>query len=371
MITRQELKELALHKIENAFFISLYLNVDPANIQKDGWLLHFKNMSRDALNKLKSRDKTRVQKDMELIEGYLADRPEGMKRGLVIFSCAEKPFWREYHSQLPFTNQLIVDHNIFLKPLAVLTDLYQRYLVAVVGKTTARILLTSIGEIEELTNIITEMSEPDTAKDGRIGDMAELRAERQRDKIKRIVHRDAMKVVESILAEEKIKRILVGGTDRNRAHFKEIMPQPLREKVVGEFAVDKRANNREILEKLMPVMHEIEYNFERKALDELFNQSTGTVLGLSDVLTALQQGNVHKMYVLSSVTTPGMVCKRCGALTPERDRNCPYCASEMKRVPYMLDLAIQKAMDQGARVDMLDEAPRLDVAGGIGALLRY
>ena len=80
---------------------------------------------------------------------------------------------------------------------------------------------------------------------------------------------------------------------------------------------------------------------------------------------------MHKMYVLSKVTMPGMVCTICGALTPERDRSCPYCNGEMRRVTYMRDLAIQKAMDQGVRVDMLDHAPRLEKVGGIGALLRY
>ncbi len=371
MITHHELKELASYMVEDAFFVSLYLNVDPKENHKESWMLHFRNMMRDTLNKINLKDRSVVETELNHIEKYLVGRPDGLKRGLVVMSCRAKNFWRVYHTALPFNNQLVVERDPYIKPLAAMADLYQRYLVAVVGKTKARVLITSLGEIQEVTKIkFEEEQDFDPDRDGNMSDSSR-RAEREEAKVYRLVHKDALKVVEKVLAEEKIKRILLGGTDRGRALFKEAMSSPMRERVVAEFSVDRNASDHEILEMLLPVMKDVEYKFERKALEELFDQGKRSVFGLSDVLTALQQGNVHKIYVLSTVTTPGMACTQCGAITPDHNQICPYCGGSMQRVPYMLDLAIQKAIEQGARVDMLEEAPQLAKAGGIGALMRY
>jgi peptide subunit release factor 1 (eRF1) len=244
-------------------------------------------------------------------------------------------------------------------------------LVVVVGKTNARILLTASCEIKELTNIVKIPAEPDSGRDGSTGDMHKLRAVRQRQESYRLLHKDAINGLERIVAEETIKRILIGGTERSRAGFKGLISNNIREKIVSEFAIEHNAGDQDILSKIQPLMQEVEANFERQAVDDLFNQSSRYVLGLSDVLTALQQGNVHKMYVISNASTSGMICNNCHALTPDRDRPCPYCSSEMKPITHMLDLAIQNAYDQGSRVDMIDQEPRLEKAGGIGALLRY
>lgn len=371
MITRKELKELASYMVEDALFISLYLNVDPTSQNKDEWLIHFRNMSRDTLKTLETADKKQVEKDLDEIERFLRDRPEGMKRGMAIIKCGAKGFLRVYHTALPFTNQLVVEHDPYIKPLATMGDLYQTYLVVVVGRTRARVLLTTMGEIEEITNVVRERIDVDSGKAGSWGDHDEVHAERTKEKEYRILHKDLLKVIEKVISEEGVKRILIGGTDRGRGVFKDSLSNSLKERIVSEFAIDRYANNREIFNKIVPLMKEVEYNFERKALDELFDQSRKVALGLSDVLTALQQGNVHKMYVLSDVTAPGMICSQCGAVTPERDTPCPYCSGEMRRVPYMLDHAIQRAIEQDARVDMLDYAPRLREVGGIGAIMRY
>lgn len=371
MITHHQLKDLASNMSEDDFFVSLYLNVDPNENRKDEWMTHFKNLSKDALANFSSNNQSSIESELSQIEKFISDRPDGMKRGLCIISCKAMEFWNVFHTALPFSNQLVIEHDPYIKPLATMLDIYQIYLVPVVGKTKARVLITGQGEINELTSISIESTEIDSGKDGSKGDYGTLRAQKMEEKVKRLVHKDAMKIVEKIVNEEEIERILVGGTDRGRAHFKELLPIPLKKKVVGEFSVDRNGTDSEILEKLLPVMRDIEFKFERKALDELFNQNEKSVFGLSDVLTALQQGNVHKMYVLSHVTSPGMICEQCGALTPDRENPCPYCEGPMKTVQYMLDYAIQKAFDQGARVDMLDHAPRLEKFGGIGALLRY
>ncbi len=373
MFTKQELKELASYVLEDACFVSLYLNVDPKDNPKEEWQIHFKSMAREAVANLTVGDACVAQDEINRIEKFLADKPDGLKRGLAIISSQTKDFWRMYHTAIPFRNELIIDKDPYVKPLALMIDQFQRYLVVVVGRETARLLIARMGEIEEIDTMEKPKLDFNRTRDGGKGDMGEVRATKKMEKARHLLFKDAITSMEKVLLTEGIKRVLIGGTDKGRGHFKGMLSDHFKtNRIVDEFSVDSNASEHEILEKLIPVMKDVEYQFERKALDDLFDSGRdGSVLGLSDVLTALQQGNVQKLYVLSDVITPGMVCKNCSALTPDRDRSCPYCEGEMDHVPHMLDLAIQKALDQGARVDMLLESERLEKVGGVGALLRF
>lgn len=371
MLTKHELKDLASFVLADGYFVNLFLNVDPKDNPKEDWQLHFKNLSRGVLANFNSNHKNIVQGEIKLIEQYLNDRPEGLKRGLAIISSQSENVWRVYHTSVPFKNELIIEHDPYIKPLMTMLDLYQRYIVIVAGQERARIFVAGLGEIEEITEIDKPERNIDVTKDGTSGDMGEIRAQKVKEQDRRMLFKDAITAVEKLIAGEGIKRILLGGTDNARGHFKDLVNNVFRERIVGEFSIDKKAGNKEILEKCTPVMKEVEHGFERRALNELFDKRDFSVLGLSDVLTALQQGNVQKLYVLSDHVQPGMMCSQCGALTPMRERPCPYCNSKMEHVPHMLDLAIQKAIEQGSRVDMLEESDKLEQVGGIAAMLRY
>jgi len=375
MLTKHELKELASFMLEDTLYVSLYLDVDPINNPKKyEWLRHFKNIARDVLSRMTRDDIARVQPDIDLIENFLIDKPKELQRGLAIFSNHTLNFWKVYHTALPFTNQLVIEHDPYIKPAAAMLDLYQRYLVLLVRGSRARVLISDLGQIEEFSIVINPRPESDKGRDGSWGDLGEVRAQKQKEQAQKQLYKEVRTFIEKVQCEEGIKRVIVGGTTSHRKTFIETLPDPLKERVVGEFAVEYNASPKMILKVCTPIMKDAEYRFERIALDELFNQGgggDGSVIGLSDVLDQLQQGNIRKLYVMQNVVVPGMVCNNCGALTPERERKCPYCDGDMRRVEHMLDLAIQKAIDQDARIDMLEEAPRLVKAGGIGALLRY
>jgi len=44
MLNREELKEMAKMRGDGAFFVSLYLNVNPVTNIKDNYVIHVKNM---------------------------------------------------------------------------------------------------------------------------------------------------------------------------------------------------------------------------------------------------------------------------------------------------------------------------------------
>lgn len=379
MLTNHELKELAKLQLRDRFFISLYLDVDPKNNPKQDWLKHFKSLSKTGLAKLSATDRKTVQANLDKIEAYLTDRPSGLKRGLAIICSIQANEWRVYNTAIPFRNDMIIDHDPYIKPLAQIISLYKRHLIAVVDNDKIRLFLTALGEISELATIDKpeiefERAKEGVRKEGIRGDLEENRLQKHKEKVRKLLVKTALPEIQQTIKQENIQQMLLGGTDANRSYLRDALPPAEKALVVGEFAIENYAGPADILRRVVPLLKEIEQNEAQLAVDELFSQAgsrSGAVIGLSDVLTALQQGNIHKLYAVSAVRLSGMHCTQCGALTPMRDSNCPYCGAEMTQVPYMIDLAVQKAIELGADIGLLDHAPELNKAGGIGALLRY
>jgi len=375
MISRLELKELASHTFDGAYFVSLFLNVDPKQVKPEEWLLHYKNLSRNAINAMPNGDKAKVIPDIDKLERYLTDRPDGLKRGLAVISSTAMNFWWVYHSALPFMSDLTIKSDPFIKPLAHQIDQYQRYLIAFVGGETVRLFIAGMGEAVEVTDIYHPAATSNALRDGGMGDMGEIRAQRRKEHSRQILFKDAFHVIEKLLVKEEIKRIILLGTDPARGHFKEILPELPLHKIVAEGHIDKNAGEKDVLERSLPLMRQVEFQFERKALAELFDKAGaiegGSALGLRSVLDALQQGKVRKLFVMTHMAAQGMCCSQCKALSTVIEHDCPYCGGKMTAVPFIYDHAIQKALEQDARVDLLEDAPELSKNGGIGALLRY
>lgn len=375
MISRLELKELASHTHNDAYFVSLFLNVDPKQVKKEEWLLHFKNLSRNALNAMPNGDRAKISSDIDKLERFLTDRPDGLKRGLAVISSTAKDFWWVYHSALPFMSDLIIKQTPFIKPLAHQIDQYQRYMIAVLSGDTVRLYIAGMGEALEVTDIYHPTPSVNTDRDGGMGDMGEIRAKKRKEHSRQILFKDSIQVIEKLLVKEEIKRIILLGTDSTRGNFKETLPEPLLHKIVAESPIENNVTEKEVLERSLPLMKQAEYQFERKALAELFDKAGaiegGSALGLAAALDALQQGNVRKLYVMTHMVDQGMNCRQCDALLPVVEGGCPYCGGTLDKIPFVYDHAIQKAIEQGVRVDLLEDAPELAKAGGIGALLRY
>lgn len=374
MISKQELKALAELTLTDSYFVSLYLDVDVRRGGSDRWPVIFRNLVKRGEGGLPGEVRSRIQGDLERIEAFLREKPAEIKRGLAIISCKDRDFWWVYHSMIPFSDELVIDRDPYLKPLMRMIDLFQRYLIVVCESQQVKVFLAAQGVITPMLHLTAPSSRQPLSSPGR-GDRGGITVKDQREIAIQWLKRGAVGAVVEVVESENIKRVLLGGGERSRALLREALPQWVKERVVAEFSLPARATPREILQRATPLMQEVERRFEKQAIQELMERvgegERGSVLGLSDVLTMLQQGNVRKLYVLTQYRDRGMVCRSCGALTPWRDRPCPYCGGEMEEVPYVVDWAIQKAIEQGARVDLLEDSPQLEKAGGIGALLRY
>lgn len=373
MLSREELKEIAKMHGNGSYYVSLYLNVNPLTNPKGEYSIRLKNMLKDAAESLEKGVLKKVEKDLEAMEAYVLGNRREFKKGLALISSRDSDFWREYHLSVPLKSELMVEKSPYIKPLLDILDNYQRYAALLVDKESARIFIIHLGEITEYGEVHTP-DVPGKHKKGGWYALSQNHYARHIDYHVALHLKDVIKKFESFLKHEYIGRVIIGGSEEAVNMTKERLPNTVTEKVMGTFHAGMFEGNAEVMKKVEPVLQEYERQQEGKVVKELVTRAMKdekAVLGLENVLKALEGGKVMKLVLLRGFSGRGFQCSGCGALSLKGEVNCPYCGGKMDEVGYMVDLAAQKIVEQGALVEVVTGSEELEKAGGIGAFLRF
>ena len=373
MLSREELRDIAKLRNEGTYFVSLYLNVNPMTNVKDNYVIHVKNMLRQTAEKLDKTVLKKVKADIAKIESYILSNKRVFKKGLVILSSQERKFWKEYHLAVPFRNEIIVDGTPYVKPLLDILDNYQRCAILLVDRESARFFLVHLGEIEEYTEVHTD-DVPRRHKKGGWFSLAEKSYERHIDYHVGLHLKDVLKELESFLSGEYVGRMIIGGSEEAVSKVRTMLSQGIAEKVIGTFQAEMFANSKEILKKADPLIEAYEKKKETEDIEELLTKAMkneNAVLGIENVLNAIQEGRVMKLIILQDFKQAGLSCKHCNYLSVQDIASCPFCKGDMLDAKYLADLVAQKAVEQGAFVEVASENRKLREAGSIGAFLRF
>ncbi len=373
MLNMADLKELANYNGKGGYFVSLYLNVDPNFNKKGDYIVHIKNMLKQTAESLDKAVYKKVKEDLEKIEHYVLTNKRMFKKGLALFSSKERSLWREYNLGLPVKNELIVDKGVYTKPLIDLLNNYQRYGVLLVGKDSARIFIVHLGEIVEYGEVYTADIPGKHKKGGWFG-LAQNHFERHINVHVGIHLKDVIEKLDSFLAGEYIGRLILGGSDEAVSMFKGMLHKITLDKLIGSVKIEMFAKSDDVLSKVEPIVAAYEHKQEEATVKDLIAKAMkneAAVLGLENVINAIQEQKVMKLVFISSYKQNGFNCKSCGFLTTQKINSCPYCKGDFEGVDYMIDIVAQKAIQQGAFIEVITENKELLQAGGIGAFLRF
>jgi peptide chain release factor subunit 1 len=373
MLSREELKEMAKMRGDGALFVSLFLNVNAATGIKDNYVIHVKNMLKQTAEKLDKAAMKKVTGDIGKIESYILSNKRIFKKGLAILSSQEKDFWKEFHLAVPIKNEIVIDNTPYIKPLLDIVDNYRRYAILLVGKDSARLFLVHLGEIEEYSEVHSD-DVPGKHKKGGWFSLSERSYERHIDYHVGLHLKDVLKELDSFLAGEYVGRMVIGGSEETVSRVRTMLPQSIASRIIGTFQADMLANDKDILEKVGPVMRAFEEKEEARTIDDLVTRAMkneNAVIGIENVLNALQEGRIMRLVVLADYKDTGFSCVNCGSMAVQQVSSCPYCKGEMHNVNYIVDLIAQKAVEQGAIVEVVSENSKLEESGRIGAFLRF
>ncbi|MBZ0157774.1 MAG: hypothetical protein K8I29_16380 [Alphaproteobacteria bacterium] len=375
MLDRAEVEEIASTEGKGHSFVSLYLNVDPLSNRGGDYAIHFKNMVKNTVDSLDKALYKKIKEDIDRINHYVNASKGLFKKGLALLSSSPNNFWKVYHLGVPVRNEMVVNSTPYVKPLLEVLDNYEGYAVLLVEKKEARIFVIHLGEIVEYGEVKSPEVPGRHRQVGWYG-LGESRFENHINYHVKFHLKDVVEKLDYFLGREHIGRLILGGSDEAVSAIHSLFHKTVLDKVIDTVKLEMFATPDEVLRTTMQVISDYERKQEEETVEALITQSLkgkGAVIGLPDVISALQEQRVMKLVVLRDYKATGYTCGTCGFLSAEKVEPCPTCDGDEKAKPieHIVDLAGELAVQQGAVVEVVSDSKRLAEAGGIGAFLRF
>ncbi len=367
MLSENDLREL-LEFSASEPVLSVYLNTDPAEGNADAYKLRLRSMLKEVS----------LPDDQQAIERYLNREFDWSGRSVAIFSCASRGFFRAYPLAVPLRSRVRTGEKPAIKGLADILDAYGGYGVVLVDKQGARVFSFHLGELREQEGVLgepirhTKRGGASTLPGGRSGTAGKT-ARSTEESIDRNM-KEAVDFAVHFFEENHIRRILVGGTEENVSHFRNLLPKAWQSLVMGTFAVSMTASHAEVLQKALEVGRQAEHQREKRLIDTVITaaaKGNGGVVRLNETLRALHDGRVQTLLIIEGYREPGYRCTGCGYLTTEKLKACEFCGKKFVEIPDAVEMAVEDVMRKGGEVEVIHSGPALEKAGKIGAILRY
>jgi len=365
MFTDSVLRELLNYSSPDPV-LSVYLNTDMTEGTADALKLRLRTM-------LKEVD---MPEDEAAILKYFELEREWTGRSIAMFSCAAQKYFRAFPIAVPIRSRVFVGEQPYVKPLADLLDAYGGYGVALTDKQGARLFQFHLGELKEQEGILGEEVRHTkrggaSSIFGRLGGIGR-KARRSEQTIARNL-KESAEFAANFFEENHVRRVLIGGTDKNVSQFQDHLPKSWQSLVVGTFPISMTARPDEVQKKALEIGQQAEHRREKRLVENMITSAAkgaGGVVRLDDTLTAVHDGRVQTLIVREGYRAEGFQCQGCGYLTTQELETCPFCGKSFTEIKDAVEMAVRKVMKDGGDVEIVYENPNLEEIG-MGALLRY
>jgi peptide chain release factor subunit 1 len=377
-ITRDRLRRLAETRAGGAKVLSLFLNLDPREFatpaarstEVRSLLDRAGRLVREESEHLTHEQKESLRADLERVSTELGNGV-GTKaaHGLAIFTASAAGLFEVLRLSKPIDHEPVIADAPYLAPLS-LIGAAEWWCVVLVNRRTARLFCGSSDALEEFGLV-------DDAVRNRHDQGGWSQANYQRS-----VDKDAQDHLKHVaeVAFERMKRnlpegLLVGGPQETLSDFEGTLHPYLRERLAGRIDIDVENSTVEDVRRCaaerIEVVHRERDDAALARLAEAFGTNGRAASGLSDVLAAVHEQRVETLLVDQGYQAPGVVCPRCGWLGGKGFSECQADGTPVERRDDIVEVVIERAIRQDARVHVLIDRPELASHGHIAALLRF
>jgi hypothetical protein len=301
---------------------------------------------------------THWQREADHIRSWLSSQQPLQGQGLVIFSSLTTGLWHAFVLPVPVHDRLFVDRQVFLRPLNLVMQEFNCALVVLADFETTRILKTSLGQIHEVETL---QSMPVTGGDLESGLRQHLRS---------VVER-----TEQHWHEHGCQRLMIGGDPQVITELRDTFPESMRTHLAGELKRSPHVPIEEIQSELTHIEYEYEQRIEAQRVEELVSRAEENecaVLGLEQTLLAVRSKKTRMVIAEEDFQVPGGECPNCGFLAETVEEVCLICGVAMRPEEDIVEVALQRALDAGAQIEVLrspSQRHALEQHGRIGALI--
>jgi peptide chain release factor subunit 1 len=361
MLTEYDVRQAVEFESHDAPVLSVYLNVDPHRRTVEKYKLALRNL----LDKAQDAD----PEDLKRVQNYIEMGYNRQGRGVILFSCAKKDFWWAQNFAVPVEDTVFVSFRPYVRQLARLLDVYERCGVIHVDQEGARLYTFNLGVLEGADGYIGE-----EVKLHRSGGWANPRIQRHELEQARKNLQDAAEVAEEFYRNIATRRLILAGTDKNVARFRDLLSNRLRAMVIGQISADANASPNDLRDKALELADKVEKRESAAIADRVVASAQAggnAVLGLADTLTAVQYGRASHVVALAAYAQPAYRFVDSGHIVLDLTEDADLQSGRVRNLPDAVESCLRRALAQNIGVTVLDQHAGLEKAGKIGALTRY
>jgi peptide subunit release factor 1 (eRF1) len=374
-ITRSRLRRLADVRPERGRVLSVFLNLDPAEIPTPAArATAITSVTTAAAHKVEQaegleRDEREALKaDVERVREALttSDITGNGARAVAVFACKQENLLEIVSLRHPIESRVVLERRPFVEPLAKVSD-EERWCVVLANRRSARFFVGDGNGLEE-----TDRVEDDVHRQHDQGGWSQANYQRSVEKEKDDHLAHVADVAFGAYKHRGFDRLLVGAPEELVGELEQRLHPYLRERIAGRVQLDvENAPLEDVRAAAGKAIADWTRRCEREALDRLIEgvgRGGRGAAGLADVLGALNESRVDTLLLAESFHSAGLRDAETGLLyaddggTPDR---------ELERCEDIVEPAIEKAIEQSARVIAVRHHDDLGPLGGIGAVLRY
>ena len=367
-LSADHLSRLNEARSDGAPIVSLYLEMTPEARIGTTWATNLKDLCERAVGDADGDHKAAVKRECERVQEALDAGIPRTGRGVAFFACEEQDLFEQIGTAVTLPNSVHVGDNPYVRPLARVRDENDRFVLALLSMHKSRFFFSQIGLVEEVYELegeefaVTDLVSKDQKQD--------RKAELRRQQAQRSAH-----ALELIAKTLEARHVLYSAPADMEADFLDKLDQATRQKVAGNFPCDTNASTSEVADAAEAMQREVEEKEEVETLGKVQELlSSRAVAGLDDTLDMLNQQRVMTLVVDGDQTIPGGVDATSGMLTTQTEGTYAATGGDVRPVPDLVELMLDKAMEQGASLELVhSDAGREALAphGPAAALLRF
>ena len=328
MFTIQDVKGLLVQAGENDV-LSLYLNVNNAAPENQAdtpaWRIALKKSLRDL-----NQDSAEWESLQERVHNFFETYSPSSK-GLIVFFG---PDWEQTYS-VPVDVENRAAYGVpLVSPFLQILDEHEPYLVVRVDREEADFFVSTLGQTDFHNSMEIDLADYDFGEKSlmpataAIVDGHGLTQGSNRDAFEDMIeehrarfYRDVADYTQKLMKSEKIRRVIIGGSEQTAHALHNLLPESVRKQVVEVVGLPGHYNTHQIFEHVQPQALAYEHEQDSKLVEEVINKAHANgraVLGSEAVRDALDRQQVEQIILTTDdVQTANELARRALALNSE------------------------------------------------------
>jgi len=376
-ITWEQLRELAGFRAEQGCAVSLYVNLDPREVptpkhvqaRVNSLLSEAERMFDERKAALTHEQRQGLKGDVQRIAEWFDDGFERQGvRGIAVFAASLDNFWSTISLPDPVPDEVKLEAQLYLAPLARLASRAGHTLVGAVSRERGEVYRLDGGRLVEIAD-----ERDDVPGQHDQGGWSQARYERHIDEIVDRHWRRVAETLDRCVRALRGPRVVLVGAEDMRSDFEELLSKEVKAALIGWAAAEAHADAPQILEAVRPVLDRWWSGRETELLDRWREEAARNgraATGWEQTLEAASDGRVELLLVQDGVDQAAYQCPACGR-AQVGNGSCPLDGTTLESREDGVDVAVHKTLVHGGTVHVFVNRRDLEPVGGVGALLRF